>query len=105
MSRPLTLLFAVASGAAVGNLYWAQPLLDLIARDLGVSTGSAGLIVTVTQIGYALRVVFLGPLGDSVNRKRAIPALMLLAAVFLTATALAPTFSVLLLTLAMIGVT
>jgi predicted MFS family arabinose efflux permease len=105
MTRGLTLLFAIAGGAAVGNLYWAQPLLDLIARDLGVSTGSAGLIVTVTQIGYALGVFFLVPLGDIVNRKRVIPALMLLAAVFLTATALAPTFSVLLVTLAMIGVT
>jgi predicted MFS family arabinose efflux permease len=105
MTRGLTLLFAIAGGAAVGNLYWAQPLLDLIARDLGVSTGSAGLIVTVTQIGYALGVFFLVPLGDIVNRKRVIPTLMVLAAVFLAATALAPTFSVLLVTLALIGVT
>src|SRR5689334_17109446 len=82
MSRGMTLLFAVAGGAAVGNLYWAQPLLDLIAGDLGVSIASAGLIVTVTQIGYALGVFFLVPLGDIVNRKRVIPALMLLAAVF-----------------------
>lgn len=105
MTRGLTLLFAIAGGAAVGNLYWAQPLLDLIARDLGVSTGSAGLIVTVTQVGYALGVFFLVPLGDIVNRKRVIPALMLLAAVFLAATAVAPTFNVLLVTLALIGAT
>jgi predicted MFS family arabinose efflux permease len=105
MTRGLTLLFAIAGGAAVGNLYWAQPLLDVIARDLGVSTGSAGLIVTFTQIGYALGVFFLVPLGDTVNRKRVIPTLMVLAAVFLTATALAPTFSVLLATLALIGAT
>jgi predicted MFS family arabinose efflux permease len=101
----MTLLFAVAGGAAVGNLYWAQPLLDLIAGDFGVSIASAGLIVTVTQIGYALGVFFLVPLGDIVNRKRVIPLLMLLAAAFLAATALAPTFSVLLVTLALIGVT
>ncbi len=105
MTRGLTLLFAVAGGAAVGNLYWAQPLLDVIGRDLGVSTGSAGLIVTVTQIGYALGVFFLVPLGDTVNRKRVIPALMVLAAVFLAATAVAPTFSILLVTLGLIGVT
>ena len=42
MTRALTLLFAVAGGVAVGNLYLAQPLLDLIARDLGASTASAG---------------------------------------------------------------
>lgn len=105
MTRGLTLLFAIAGGAAVGNLYWAQPLLGLLARSFDVSTGTAGLVVTVTQIGYALGVFFLVPLGDIVNRKRIIPLLMLAAAVFLTATALAPTFSVLLATLASIGVT
>jgi predicted MFS family arabinose efflux permease len=105
MTKGMTLLFAVAGGAAVGNLYWAQPLLDVIARDLGVSTGSAGLIITVTQIGYALGVFFLVPLGDIVNRKRVIPTLMVLTAVFLAATALAPSFSVLLVTLGLIGVT
>jgi len=105
MTRGLTLLFAIAGGAAVGNLYWAQPLLGLLARSFDVSTGTAGLVVTVTQIGYALGVFFLVPLGDIVNRKRIIPLLMLAAAVFLTATALAPTFSALLATLALIGVT
>lgn len=105
MTRGMTLLFAIAGGAAVGNLYWAQPLLDTIGQDFGVSTAAAGLIVTVTQIGYALGVFFLVPLGDTVNRKRVIPALMLLAGVFLAATALAPTFSMLLVTLALIGVT
>jgi len=42
MTRGLTFLFAVAGGAAVGNLYWAQPLLDLIARDLHTSATTAG---------------------------------------------------------------
>ena len=37
MSRRLMLLFAVTAGVAVGNLYWAQPLLDLIASDLNAS--------------------------------------------------------------------
>ncbi len=53
MTRRLTLLFAVAGGAAVGNLYWAQPLLDLIARDLHASPAADGWLVTATQIGYA----------------------------------------------------
>ncbi len=53
MTARLMLLFAVAGGAAVGNLYWAQPLLDLIAEDLGASTANAGWLVTTTQIGYA----------------------------------------------------
>ena len=68
MTRGLTLLFAIAGGAAVGNLYWSQPLLGVIAESLGISTGSAGLLVTVTQVGYALGVFLIVPLGDVVNR-------------------------------------
>jgi predicted MFS family arabinose efflux permease len=105
MTRGLTLLFAIAGGAAVGNLYWSQPLLGVIAESLGISTGSAGLLVTVTQVGYALGVFFIVPLGDVVNRRRVIPALMVLSAVSLAASALAPSFAVLLVTLALVGVT
>ncbi|MFF0118096.1 hypothetical protein ACFYP0_31820 [Micromonospora arida] len=42
MSRRLTFLFALAAGVAVGNLYWAQPLLGFIAGDLRVTTATAG---------------------------------------------------------------
>ena len=56
MTGPMTLLFAVAGGAAVGNLYWAQPLLEEIAASLGVPAAVAGLLVTVTQIGYAVGI-------------------------------------------------
>ncbi|MBO0985392.1 MFS transporter [Rathayibacter sp. SD072] len=105
MTRGLTLLFAIAGGAAVGNLYWAQPLLGVIGGDFGVSAGAAGLLVTVTQIGYAAGVFLLVPLGDTLDRRRLIPALMTSAAVFLAATALAPAFPVLLASLALIGVT
>jgi len=105
MSTPLVVLFAVAGGAAVGNLYWAQPLLATIGGDLGVSASTAGLLVTLTQIGYALGVLLIVPLGDTVNRKRMIPAIMGLSALALAASALAPTFAVLLVTLALVGVT
>ncbi|MCS5721703.1 MFS transporter [Herbiconiux sp. CPCC 203407] len=103
MSRGLTLLFAIAASAAVGNLYWAQPLLNVIGEDFNVPTGSTGLIVTVTQIGYAVGVFLLLPLGDMVNRKFFIPGLMILTAVFLLATAAAPAYPVMLGTLALIG--
>ncbi len=61
MNRRLTLLFAIAGGAAVGNLYWAQPLLDFIATDLRTSTTAAGWLVTATQVGYALGVFLVRP--------------------------------------------
>jgi predicted MFS family arabinose efflux permease len=105
MSRGLTLLFAVAGGAAVGNLYWAQPLLRDIARALGVSTGTAGLLVTVTQVGYATGVLLAVPLGDTLDRRRLIPVVIGGSAVALAACALAPTFPALLVTLAAVGLT
>ena len=81
MSRRLTLLFAVAGGAAVGNLYWAQPLLDFIARDLHASPAAAGWLVTATQLGYAAGILLVVPLGDVLDRRRLIPLMMLGAAV------------------------
>ena len=105
MSRPLTLLFAISGGAAVGNLYWAQPLLSDIAASLGVSIGTAGTLITMTQIGYALGILLIVPLGDTLNRRRLIPAIMLCSAVALAACALAPSFGALLAALAALGLT
>ncbi|WP_208657031.1 MFS transporter [Microbacterium laevaniformans] len=105
MTRPLAIVFAVAGGVAVGNLYWAQPLLELIGRDFGVSESSAGLIVTLTQVGYALGVLLLVPLGDVLRRSRFIPVMMGLSALALLGAALAPGYGVLLAMSAAIGVT
>src|ERR687883_380508 len=105
MTRGLTFLFAVAGGAAVGNLYWAQPLLDLIARDLHASPAAAGWLVTATQLGYAAGILLIVPLGDIRDRHRLIPTMMLAVAVALGVCAVAPTFPVLLLALAAVGVT
>lgn len=105
MTRGRTLLFAVAGGAAVGNLYWAQPLLDDIAADLGTSPASAGLLVTLTQVGYALGILLLVPLGDVVDRRRLVPGVLAASAVALLAAALAPGFSALLVALALVGAT
>ena len=105
MTRALTLLFAVAGGVAVGNLYWAQPLLDFIARDLHASAASAGWLVTATQIGYAAGILLIVPLGDVLNRRWLIPVMMLCAAVALTACAVAPSFAFLLVAITALGAT
>ena len=89
LRRSLVLLFAVAAGAAVGNLYWAQPLLDLIADDLGAPTAHAGWLVTTTQLGYAVGILLIVPLGDVTNRRRLVPLTLLAAAVALGLCALA----------------
>ncbi|GAA1312167.1 MFS transporter [Pseudonocardia xinjiangensis] len=104
LSRGVVLLLAVASGAAVGNLYYAQPLLDVIARDLHVGQGTAGLLVTATQVGYALGIMFIVPLGDIRSRRRLAPLMMLLSAACLAACAVAPGITILVLALVAVGV-
>ncbi|MDX3637617.1 MFS transporter [Streptomyces europaeiscabiei] len=105
MTRGLTFLFAVAGGAAVGNLYWAQPLLDFIAEDLHATTSAAGWLVTATQIGYAAGILLLVPLGDVRDRRRLIPVMLLCSAVALLLCALAPSFGMLLVAITLLGVT
>ncbi|MFJ5698652.1 MFS transporter [Arthrobacter sp. NPDC093139] len=101
----LTLLFALVGGVGVGNLYWAQPLLGDIAAEQGVLPGTSGLLVTLSQVGYALGVFLVVPLGDTLNRKRLIPIIMLLCSLSLGGCVLAPNFTVLLTTLALVGFT
>ena len=105
MTRGLTLLFAVASGAAVANLYWAQPLLDTIAGQLHATPSAAGWLVTSTQIGYAVGILFIVPLGDVLDRRRLTVAMMLVSAVVLVLCALAPSFVFLLAALCLLGIT
>jgi predicted MFS family arabinose efflux permease len=105
MDRRLVLLFAIAGGAAVGNLYWSQPLLDFIAEDLRTDTSSAGWLVTATQLGYAAGVFLFVPLGDLLDRRVLVPVALLCSAIALGASAAAPTFAVLLVTLALVGLT
>lgn len=105
ISRRTTLLFAVAGGAAVGNLYWSQPLLNVIAEDLHSSTTTSGWLVTATQLGYAVGILLIVPLGDLLNRKRLIPAMMIAAAAALCWCGVAPTMPLLLAASALLGVT
>ncbi|MFK3984293.1 MFS transporter [Micromonospora sp. NPDC050397] len=105
MSSRLTFLFAVAAGAAIGNLYWTQPLIGFIANDLRAATATAGWLVTATQVGYAAGVLLLGPLGDVLDRRRFVPVMLLTSAAALLLCALAPSIGVLLLALGLLGVT
>jgi predicted MFS family arabinose efflux permease len=105
MTRALTLLLAVTGGVAVGNLYWAQPLLEVIGRDLHVSNGAAGWLVTATQLGYALGILLIVPLGDALDRRRLIPLMLICSAVALLGCAVAPTFGTLLVAITLLGLT
>lgn len=67
-------VFALALGAgfSVAAIYYAQPLLPLLGRDLHLSVNQMGLVPTFTQVGYALGILFLLPLGDRYDRRRLI---------------------------------
>ncbi|MDO7902447.1 MFS transporter [Pseudomonas sp. K13] len=83
ISRGLVILLAFCCGAIVANLYYAQPIVGLIAPDLGLSTERASLIVSLTQIGYALGLLLLVPLADLLENRRLMIATAVLACVSL----------------------
>lgn len=73
----LTLLFAFGAGATVANIYYSQPLIGLISQSLGMETRLAGLIVTLTQIGYGAGLFFIVSLSDLVENRRLIQVMTL----------------------------
>ncbi|MFI1973274.1 MFS transporter [Streptomyces cinnamoneus] len=103
LSRGVVLLFAVACGAAVANVYLSQPLLVTMGQDLGLSPAFVGSVVTLTHVGYGLGLFFLVPLGDVVDRSRLIVAQLLLLVVALTVVAAARTATILLVGMAATG--
>ncbi|MGC9220903.1 MAG: MFS transporter [Solirubrobacteraceae bacterium] len=103
MRRSLVAVLAVATGACAANLYYAQPLLHTLAHAFNVSSGSAGLLVTVTQVGYVLGLIFLVPLGDLVERRKLVTRMMVVIAVCLAGAAAAPNMLVFALMNLLIG--
>ena len=72
MPKWMIFLFACACGLIVANLYYAQPLISLIAPEIGLDDTAASLIVTLTQLGYCLGLILLVPLGDLLENRRLI---------------------------------
>ncbi|MFS0837113.1 MFS transporter [Paenibacillus sp. 1P03SA] len=103
LSRAKALLFSAACGLAVANIYYAQPLLDALAAEFRVAPAAIGLVVTVTQLCYALGLLLLVPLGDLLNRRRLIAVQMLLSAGALLIVGTAPSAPVLLAGMAAVG--
>jgi predicted MFS family arabinose efflux permease len=103
--RLVMLVLAFACGASVANLYYAQPLLGLIRQTFGVAPGTAALVVTVTQVGYAVGLALLLPLGDLLENRRLSSRTLLVTAAALAVAAAAPGFGVFLAALALVGVT
>lgn len=97
------LIFAVAAGLSVANIYYAQPLLDSIARDFGISAAAVGLVVTLTQVGYGMGLIFIVPLGDLIDRRRLLIIQGILSVIALLAVATARTEAILFASMAAMG--
>lgn len=103
LSRALTLMFSLTCALAVANVYFAQPLLELMATDLGIEPALIGSVVTATQIGYALGLMFITPLGDLLNRKALILAQILMLSFTLVITGCAQQWWLLLGAMSLMG--
>lgn len=69
MPRYITLLFSIACGMAVANIYFAHPLLDSLSNAFKINHSTIGVVITITQVCYALGLLLLVPLGDLLNQK------------------------------------
>lgn len=103
ISRNVALLFSIACGIVVANIYYAQPLLDAISNEFGISHSFVGLVITITQIFYALGLLLLVPLGDLLNRRWLIAGQMLQSVLALIVVGTATSSIVLFIGIAAVG--
>ncbi|MFI6623388.1 MFS transporter [Streptomyces sp. NPDC050528] len=103
--RWVILVLSLACGVGVSTIYFPQSISSLVAADLGVSAGSAALVVTAAQFGYAAGIFLLVPLGDRLPHRPLIVTLLTLTAAGLLAASAAPSLPVLVVASAVTGVT
>lgn len=95
LSRSLLAVLAAGAGLSAATLYYNQPVLGAIARDLGVSARDVGVVPTTTQLGYAAGILAFAPLGDRYDKRRIVVAKLVALVVALVVAGLAPSIAVL----------
>jgi predicted MFS family arabinose efflux permease len=95
LTRGQARLLAFTAGATVANLYYAQPLLSTIAAGLHVSQTDASLLVTITQLAYAIGLLFIVPVGDITRRRPLFTVLLSITTIAVAASAAAPNLQLL----------
>jgi predicted MFS family arabinose efflux permease len=104
---PMVLLLATGTGLGVASLYYSQPMLGVLGAEIGAgqatSSQAIGFVPTMTQLGYALGILFLAPLGDRYDRRRIILAKAAALCVALLLAGASPSVGVLLVASLAIG--
>lgn len=101
----LITLLAASCGLTVANLYYAQPLLEMLRQAFHLDDATAGTLITVTQIGYAAGMLLLVPLGDRIENRRLVSVLLVITTAAMATAGLAPDFPVLLVAALTAGAT
>ena len=103
---PLKQLFGLSAGAgfSVASIYYNQPIIGLLSHAFHLKVSEVGLVPMLTQIGYALGILFLVPLGDMINRKKLIITKLTLLCSALWLCSFASTFPYLLIISLLIGI-
>jgi predicted MFS family arabinose efflux permease len=103
LSAWITLLLAFSCGLIVANIYYAQPLIGPISADLGLPPQLAGLLVTMSQIGYGAGLLLVVPLGDLIENRKLVITTIIIGAAALACAALATSPSTFLVSALLIG--
>lgn len=89
----MNILFGLSAAFSVANLYYSYPILNILADDFGVSDQRASLVPTMTQVGYAVGLLLIVPVGDIVRRRPMVLSLMLVTALIWLGCTLTQSFS------------
>ncbi|HUN97588.1 MAG TPA: MFS transporter [Bradyrhizobium sp.] len=99
----LAALMATACALSVANVYYAQPLLDEMAHDFGLAFGETGVVITICQVGYALGLFLIVPLGDLIDRRRLVVTQTMASAAALAVVGFAPNRVIFLAAILIVG--
>lgn len=104
ISGKMIFLLAAACGLIVANLYYAQTLVGPISKTINLSPTAAGLIVTITQIGYVVGLLFVVPISDIAENRRLILVLLIIAISALLVATIAPNAMIFFIASLLIGI-
>ena len=98
-------LMSVSAGLVAANIYYIQPLLRYICVEFDVGESRASGVALATQLGFAMGLLLIIPLGDKVANHRILRVDFLLLVSSLIAVATAGSLRVLIVASFLVGFT